>query len=360
MSKARMWSELPMAVIVTCGTSPTSTRPAGSTGASIRRLYLWSWVGFCAYATTLQSATANAIANSLSRRFASRNAILPGLTLPTPDGERWPMQLGAGLQQGCPHLPQPVRVEVAEQLSLVRHGDLTQFFAEDQDNGVRLHREAEPGAVAGSHPLPDGPFLRQRKDAPRRQDLVPPDDDGAVVEGRVREEDRLQEFRRELAIDPDAAVGVHFKAGLLLEDDQGAGETLGQLGGGPDHLVDHPVEDLQVVVRHRPSDEADPAKLVEGAADLRLEEDDDADQDGRGGIAEDPREQPQVEQVRQQADQGQQQNAEHQLDGLGSPNQEEQAVEEERHQGDVDEIEDMSPDVPALEEHQDVAQDHVH
>ena len=214
--------------------------------------------------------------------------------------------------------------------------------------------------MAGSHPFPDGPFLRQRKDAPRRQDLVPPDDDRAVVEGRVREEDRLQEFRRKLAIDPDAAVGVVLQPGLLLEDDQGARETLGQLGGGPDHLVDHPVEDLQVVVGHRPSDEADPAELVEGAADLRLEEDDDADQDGRGGIAEDPREQPQVEQVRQQADQGQQQNAEHQLDGLGPPNQEEQAVEEERHQGDVDEIEDMAPDVPALEKHQDVAQDHVH
>ena len=74
-------------------------------------------------------------------------------------------------------------------------------------------------------------------------------------------------------------------------------------------------------MRHRPSDEADPAELVEGATDLRLEEHDDADQDGGGGIAEDPREQPQVEQVRQQADQGQQEHPEHELDRLGAPNQ---------------------------------------
>src|ERR1700681_1389617 len=47
-SNERMWSVVPIAVRVTCGTSPTSTSPAGNTGASILRLYLWSWVGFCA------------------------------------------------------------------------------------------------------------------------------------------------------------------------------------------------------------------------------------------------------------------------------------------------------------------------
>src|ERR1700730_7810226 len=181
-SNERMWSEVPIAVIVTCGTSPTSTSPAGSTGASSLRLYLWSWVGFCAQATTLQSATANAIASSLSRRLASRIVILPGLALPTPDGERRTMDLGAGLKQRGQHLPQPVGVQVAQQLSLVRHGDLAELLAEDQDDGVGLHREAEPGAVAGSHPLADGPLLRQRQDAPCGQDLVASDDDGTVVE----------------------------------------------------------------------------------------------------------------------------------------------------------------------------------
>jgi hypothetical protein len=92
------------------------------------------------------------------------------------------MQLGTRLEERRQHLPQPVRVEVAQQLSLVRNGDLTQLLTEDEDDGVGLHREAEPGAVAGSHPFADRPFLRQRKDAPGGQDLVPPDDDRTVVE----------------------------------------------------------------------------------------------------------------------------------------------------------------------------------
>src|ERR1700674_1330317 len=181
-SNERMWSEVPIAVMVTCGTSPTSTRPAGGTGASSLRLYLWSWVGFCAEATTLQSATANAIASSLSRRLASRIVILPGLALPTPDRERRTMDLGAGLEQRGQHLPQPVGVEVAQELSLVGNGDLAELLAEDQDDGVGLHRQAEPGAVAGSHPFPHRPFLSQGQDATGGQDLVPPNDDGTIVE----------------------------------------------------------------------------------------------------------------------------------------------------------------------------------
>src|SRR6202022_2909029 len=321
------------------------------TGSVVCGEVLLLWGGFGAEATTLQSATANAIASSLSRRLASRNVILPGLALPAPDGKRWTMELGARLKERRQHLPQPVRVEVAQQLSLVRNGDLTQLLAEDQDDGVGLHREAEPRAVAGAHPLADRPLLRQRKDAPCGQDLVASDDDGTVVERGVREEDRLQEFRGELAIDPDAAIGEVLQPGLLLEDDQGSREALRQLGGGSDHLVDHPVEDLQVIVRHRPADEADAAELVEGSADLRLEEHDDADQDRRGGVTENPGEQMQIEEVRQQADQREQEHPEHQLDRLGPSNEQEQPGEEERDQADVDQIEDMTPDVPALEEH---------
>ena len=67
-----------------------------------------------------------------------------------------------------------------------------------------------------------------------------------------------------------------------------------------------------------------------------------------------------IEQVCQQADQREQEHPEHQLHSLGAPDQQEEPVEEEGHEADVDQIEDVTPDVPALEEHQDVAQDHVH
>ena len=70
--------------------------------------------------------------------------------------------------------------------------------------------------------------------------------------------------------------------------------------------------------------------------------------------------QAEVQQVRQQADQGEEEHPEHQLDRLGTPNQQEQPVEEERHQADVDHVEDVPPDVPALEEDEDIAEDDVH
>jgi hypothetical protein len=92
------------------------------------------------------------------------------------------MDLGTGLEQRGQHLPQPVGVEVAQELSLVRNGDLAELLAEDQDDGVGLHREAKPGTVAGSHPLAHCPFLGQGQDAAGGKDLVPADDDGAIVE----------------------------------------------------------------------------------------------------------------------------------------------------------------------------------
>src|SRR2546421_131560 len=113
-------------------------------------------------------------------------------------------------------------------------------------------------------------------------------------------------------------------------------------------------------MRQRPTDEAHPAELVQRAPELWLKEHDDADQDRRRRVAKDPREQVQVEKVREQPDQRQQQDTKHQLDRLGTPNQQENPVDQEGDDADVHEIADVSPDVPALQEYQDVAQDDVH
>ena len=107
------------------------------------------------------------------------------------------------------------------------------------------------------------------------------------MERRIREKDRLEELGRQLAVDPDTAVGIVLKPGFFFEDDQGPGEALGQLVRGPDHLVDHSRENLQVVVREWPANKAHPAKLVECSTKLRLKEHDDADQDRGRGIAKD-------------------------------------------------------------------------
>ena len=68
----------------------------------------------------------------------------------------------------------------------------------------------------------------------------------------------------------------------------------------------------------------------------------------------------QLQQVRQQTDHGEQKHPEHQLHGLGTPDEQEEPIQKEGHQADIDQIEDMAPDGAALEEHENVAQDDVH
>ena len=46
--------------------------------------------------------------------------------------------------------------------------------------------------MARPEPFPDAALLGQRQKAARRDDAVAPHDDRAVVQGRVRIEDRLQ------------------------------------------------------------------------------------------------------------------------------------------------------------------------
>src|SRR5439155_1074416 len=83
-------------------------------------------------------ATTKKIASSLSRRLLSRIVILSGPILPSPYRQRWPVQLGARLEKRSQHLPEPVRVEIAQELALMRHGDLAELLAQDQDDGIGL------------------------------------------------------------------------------------------------------------------------------------------------------------------------------------------------------------------------------
>jgi len=100
--------------------------------------------------------------------------------------------------------------------------------------------------------------------------------------------------------------------------------------------------------------------LVEGTPDLGLEEHDDADQDRRRRIAEDPGQQPQVEQGGEEPDQAEEQDADHQLHRLGAADQQEHPVEEDRNETDVDQVEGVPPDVPTGQEDQDVPEHDVH
>ncbi len=103
---------------------------------------------------------------------------------------------------------------------------------------------------------------------------------------------------------------------------------------------------------------AEPAQLVEGPAQLRLEHDDDCDDDEHPGVLEQPREKNEVELRRQRSDHRQQDKTDQDLSSL-SPAQEAQELIE--HEGDhchVDEL-DQTEVVDDLVELEEKLGDHV-
>src|SRR6267378_992764 len=92
--------------------------------------------------------------------------------------------------------------------------------------------------MARAEALLDDAFLRQREQTPGGEDLVAPYNHRAVVQRRVRVEDRLQELGRDLAIDADPGGRVVLETNIALEGDQRAGTPGAQPLGRPDRLRD--------------------------------------------------------------------------------------------------------------------------
>src|SRR5207247_8058315 len=84
------------------------------------------------------------------------------------------------------------------------------------------------------------------------------------------------------------------------------------------------------------SEAAQTAYLVESAPQLRLEHDDDRDDDEEGRVAEQPAEQNEVELVGDHADDGQEDQADQNLCPLSAAQQPEQLVQRQRHNRDID------------------------
>ena len=122
------------------------------------------------------------------------------------------------------------------------------------------------------------------------------------------------------------------------------------------HLVDGScVGQLRMASEHR-ADGPEPADLVEGAAELRLEQDDRRDHDRLGAVVEDELEEAQMQELRRPADREDDREAEEQLHRLRAPDQLEELIEQE---GDHEDVETVPP-AQALEEEVRVAQEVAH
>ena len=104
------------------------------------------------------------------------------------------------------------------------------------------------------------------------------------------------------------------------------------------------------------ADGAEPADLVERAAQLRLEQDDRRDDDRLRAVAEDELEEAEVEQLRGPADDEDDAESEEQLHRLRAPDQLQQLIEQE---GDHEHVERVAP-AEALQEEVRVAQQVAH
>ena len=125
---------------------------------------------------------------------------------------------------------------------------------------------------------------------------------------------------------------------------------------GAQHLVHGArVRQLRLASEHR-ANGAEPADLVEGAAQLRLEQDDRGDHDRLGAVVEDELEQAEVQQLRRPADREDDPETEQQLHRLRAPDQLQELVEQE---GDHQDVEAVAP-AQALEEEVRVAQQVAH
>ena len=90
------------------------------------------------------------------------------------------------------------RIEVSlDDASMTNRND-ARLLADDDDDGIKLLGEAEPGAMAQAEIAIEIDALSHGPDRGRRENAVAPHDDTAVVQGGLRMEDRDQQLLGEI------------------------------------------------------------------------------------------------------------------------------------------------------------------
>jgi hypothetical protein len=178
--------------------------------------------------------------------------------------------------------------------------------------------------------------LGQRQERSGRDDPTVADDHRAIVERRAGREDRAEQVGRDVAVDHHAGLGDLLETGLALEDDEGALADGGQLGRRARDLGRHMGDRTRLRGRQEPSERTDPTDALEGASQLRLEDDHEGEQADDCAGLEDLGEQPQVECDRKGIDEDEDADADHQADRARPADEAEQPVDEERGDSDVD------------------------
>ena len=175
----------------------------------------------------------------------------------------------------------------------------------------------------------------QRQEAGGRGDAVLLDDHRPVVQRRAVLEDRHQQVVADLGVERDAAFGVVAQANLPLDGDDGAGAL------GRQHLRRH--RDLFDGLVHglalgQIAEERRAAQVRERTPDVGLEQDDGGKDDVADQIADQPVHRLELDQPRHVEQRHRQRAADRHLRGPGAANEREDLVDQDRDDGDVDDI----------------------
>jgi len=230
---------------------------------------------------------------------------------------------------------QPGGIQPADHAAIVRHRDDAGLLGDDDGDCVADLGDAERGPMAQPHlPVGDGAPGGERHHAGGGGEAVALQDDGPVVQRRIRVKRLQEQLSADGRVESDARVGVILQPHLPLDDDEAAMAALGEaLGGGGDG-VNHRLH----VRGPRGKAEGGPRtpQPLQRAPDFRGEDDRDGDEQGRQGVAQQPRKGAQAEHGREQGDgQEEEHDATQQHHGLRPAHQPEQAVNHQRHEQDV-------------------------
>ena len=163
------------------------------------------------------------------------------------------------------------------------HGDTdaTRFLRADDGQGVALLRDAQGGAVAQSQLFGNIDGMRHRQDAACGADALPADDHSSVVQGRVFEEDVLDEPLVDVGIDDVARLDDVVERCHPFDDDERTHLVASHVHASHDDGHDGGLVGFGFLLPRRAEEACQRfhplvgTEVVEKLADVVLEEDDD-------------------------------------------------------------------------------------
>src|SRR6185503_469858 len=133
----------------------------------------------------------------------------------------------------------------------------------------------------------------------------------------------------------DAALDVVAKTDLPLEHDDGACMARGEVGRGRNQFLDRFVRMFSAV---EVPEEWRAAEVRKGATNIGLEQDDDREDDVRRKVTDNPVDRLELQPLRKEIEQQQEAAAQGHLHRTGAANQQQQLVEQERHDRDIERV----------------------